>query len=113
MQGTLDDFTLPDIIQLIGLSKKTGAVEISSVDGGGPGRIYFTFGKIVSAQLDDLPPLEALFSFFTYTAGNFQFLDNEPPPPGAPIPRSNEMLIMEGIGRAEEWQTLRARVPSR
>ena len=113
MQGTLDDFALPDIIQLISLSKKTGAVHIQGGEESGSGRIYFNMGKVVSAQLDELPTLEAFFSFFTFSSGTFQFVDNEAPPPGELITRSNELLIMEGIGRAEEWTRLRARIPSR
>jgi hypothetical protein len=111
LQGTLDDFPLPDIIQLVSLSKKTGAVEIHSSEGS-VGYMYFVLGRIVSARLDDLPPVEALLTFFTFPAGNFQFIDNEPPPPGEPITKSNELLLIEGIGRAEEWQRLRERIPS-
>jgi hypothetical protein len=111
MQGTLEDFPLPDIIQLVSLSKKTGAVEIRSSEGN-VGQLYFVQGRLVSARLDDLPPVEAVLTFFTFPAGTFQFFDNEPPPPGEPIAKSNELLLIEGIGRAEEWQRLRERVPS-
>jgi hypothetical protein len=111
LHGTLDDFPLPDIIQLVSLSKKTGAVEIHSSEGS-VGYLYFVQGRVVSARLDDLPPVEALLTFFTFPAGHFQFIDNEPPPPGEPITKSNELLLIEGIGRAEEWQRLRERIPS-
>ena len=112
MQGTLDDFPLPDIIQLVSLSKKTGSVEIRSSDGAGTGKMFFLNGRIVSAQLEDLPPVEAILTFFTFPGGDFRFIDNDPAPHTEPITKSNELLLIEGVGRAEEWQKLRERIPS-
>ena len=80
MQGTLDDFPLPDIIQLVSLSKKTGSVEIRSSDGSGSGKMFFLNGRLVSALLDDLPPVEAILTFFTFPGGDFRFIDNDPAP---------------------------------
>jgi hypothetical protein len=113
LEGTLKDFPLPDIIQLLSLSRKTGAVEIMGSDGFGSGRLYFHQGKVVSAALEDMAPLDAAYSFFTFPGGNFRFYENELPASDAqPITISNEFLIMEGIRRADEWQKLRDRVPS-
>ncbi|HET7080657.1 MAG TPA: DUF4388 domain-containing protein [Chloroflexia bacterium] len=113
LEGTLKDFPLPDIIQLLSLSRKTGAVEIMGSDGFGSGRLYFHQGKVVSAALEDMAPLDAAYSFFTFPGGNFRFYENELPAADAqPITISNEFLIMEGIRRADEWQKLRDRVPS-
>ncbi len=63
LEGTLKDFPLPDIIQLLSLSRKTGAVEIVGTDGFGTGRLYFHQGKVVSAALDDLLAPDAAFAF--------------------------------------------------
>jgi hypothetical protein len=113
LEGTLKDFPLPDIIQLLGLSRKTGAVDITGSDGSGAGRLFFQGGKVVSAALNGLPPLEAAFHFFTFAAGSFRFAEGEQPDPALPpITISNEYLIMEGIRRADEWAALRSRVPS-
>src|SRR6476469_3245706 len=113
LEGTLKDFPLPDIIQLLGLSRKTGAVDITGSDGSGAGRLFFQGGKVVSAALNGLPPLEAAFHFFTFPGGSFRFAEGEQPDPTLPpITISNEYLIMEGIRRADEWAALRDRVPS-
>src|SRR6476659_7975179 len=113
LEGTLKDFLLPDIIQLLGLSRKTGAVDITGSDGSGAGRLFFQGGKVVSAALNGLPPLEAAFHFFTFPGGSFRFAEGEQPDPALPpITISNEYLIMEGIRRADEWAALRDRVPS-
>lgn len=113
LEGTLKDFPLPDIIQLLSLSRKTGAVEIVGTDGFGTGRLYFHQGKVVSAALDDLLAPDAAFAFFTFPGGSFRFYENEPPASqAAPITISNEFLIIEGIRRADEWEKLRDRIPS-
>src|SRR5438876_10203342 len=112
LEGTLKDFPLPDIIQLLSLSRKTGAVEITGSDGFGTGRLYFHQGKVVSAGLDDMPALDAAYAFFTFPGGSFRFHENELPVADAtPITISNEFLIMEGIRRADEWEKLRDRIP--
>src|SRR5690242_18542254 len=113
LEGTLKDFPLPDIIQLLSLSRKTGAVEIMGSDGFGTGKLYFHQGKVISAVLDDMAPLEAAYSSFPFPAGSFYFHENTAPPQaGPPTPISSDVLIMEGIRRAAEWEKLRARVPS-
>src|SRR5579859_1869933 len=113
LEGTLKDFPLPDIIQLLSLSRKTGAVEILCSDGFGTGRLYFHQGKVVTATLEDLPAADAAYAFFTFPGGSFLFYENDlPPANAAPITISNEFLIMEGIRRADEWEKLRDRVPS-
>ena len=113
LEGTLKDFPLPDIIQLLSLSRKTGAVEIVGTDGFGTGRLYFHQGKVVSAALDDLLAPDAAYAFFTFPGGSFRFNENEMPnDQAAPITISNEFLIIEGIRRADEWEKLRDRVPS-
>jgi hypothetical protein len=113
LQGDLGDFPLTDIIQLLDLSKKTGAVFLQGRRGQQQidGWLYFRDGKIIGAQLGKLPPLEAAYTFFTFTAGPFRFHDDvqlDVPT----ITQSNEMLIMEGIMRQDAWAKIQEHVPS-
>ena len=112
MQGTLDDLSLPEVIQLLSLSQKTGAIEVEASDNAGTGRIYFTQGRVVGAALGDLPPLEAFYAVFAFPGGSFRFLDNVAPPPGPPIAFANERLLLEGLRRADEWHALRRWLPA-
>ncbi len=111
LQGTLRDFALPDIIQLISLGKKTGAVEITSGDGEGTGFLYFSGGRVVSAQFHDLPPMDAACQFFAFKTGYFRFIPDQQPT-GELISISNEMLILAGIQRAEEWKEISTKISS-
>ncbi|MEP7189576.1 MAG: DUF4388 domain-containing protein, partial [Roseiflexaceae bacterium] len=104
LQGDLGDFPLTDIIQLLDLSKKTGAIFMQGMRGQQQidGWLHFRDGKIIGAQLGKLPPLEAVYTFFTFTSGPFRFHDDvqlDVPT----ITQSNEMLIMEGIMRQDAW----------
>lgn len=113
LEGDLSEFPLTDIIQLVDLSKKTGGVFVQGKRGSETleGWLYCRDGKIVDARLGNLPALEAAYAFFTCASGPFRFHD-EATVEGTAITISNEMLIMEGIGRQEEWELVQAQLPS-
>lgn len=113
LEGDLSEFHLTDIIQLVDLSKKTGAVFLQGRRGQQQleGWLYFRDGKVVGARMGSLPPLEAAYTFFTFTSGPFRFHDDvqlDVPT----ITQSNEVIIMEGIGRQEIWERIQQHVPS-
>lgn len=113
LEGDLGEFHLTDIIQLVDLSKKSGAVFLQGRRGQQQleGWLYFRDGKIIGAQLGNLPPLEAAYTFFTFVSGPFRFYDDvhlDTPT----ITQSNEMIIMEGIMRQDAWAKIQEQVPS-
>ena len=112
LQGDLKEFSLSDIIQLVDLSKQTGAVHIAGEldEKKVEGWIYFRSGVVISARFGRLPPEEALYTLFTLPAGTFVFDEGVDLPPRE-INGSNEMLIMEGIRRVDEWTLIRDRTP--
>jgi hypothetical protein len=113
LEGDLSEFHLTDIIQLVDLSKKTGAVFLQGRRGQQhmEGWLYFRDGKIIGARLEGLPPLEAAYTFFTFTSGPFRFHDDVYLDVPA-ITQSNEMIIMEGIMRQDAWARLQEHIPS-
>lgn len=113
LEGNLSEFPLTDIIQLVDLSKKTGAVQIQGQRGVQrlEGWIYFRDGKIIGAALPGMAPLEAVYTFFTVNTGPFRFYDDvflDQPT----ITVSNEVIIMEGIMRQDAWAHIQEHVPS-
>lgn len=113
LAGDLREFPLTDIIQLIDLSKKTGAVHVQGQRGVQrmEGWLYFRDGKIIGAELPGMAPMEAVYTFFTFSAGPFRFYDDvvlEQPT----ITVSNEVIIMEGIMRQDAWADIQEHVPS-
>ena len=50
LQGTLNDFSLPDVFSLLALTKKSGALQVAS--GGVDGRVFFREGAVCLALSD-------------------------------------------------------------
>lgn len=116
LEGPLKEFPVTDIIQLVSLGKQTGAAELTTSLANRPviGRIYFRNGNVVHATVSNnptLPALEAMFGFFTWEEGNFRFLASEMPE-REDIKQSNELIMMQGINRADEWKQVRELVPN-
>src|SRR5688500_13750158 len=112
LKGTLGDFSLIDIMQLVDLGKKTGVVIVHGRRGDEQleGRLYFAEGKIHGAELADLAGEEAAFTLFTATDGPFEFAELAQLPPRN-VHVSNEVVIMEGVGRQDQWASIARRVP--
>src|SRR5438132_258901 len=108
-QGSLTELHLPDIIQLISVSGKTGVFHLT--DGPLKGQIYLHDGKIVHAQLEDAVGEEAVYTLAIWSQGEFKF------EPGAAtelrtITKSNTNLLMEAARRLDEWRVLSKKIPS-
>ncbi len=108
-QGSLTELHLPDIIQLVSVSGKTGVFHLT--DGVLKGQIYLNDGKIVHAQLEDAAGEEAVYALAIWRTGEFRF------DPGIAteirtITKSNTNLLMEAARRLDEWRVLSKKIPS-
>ncbi|HEY2943514.1 MAG TPA: DUF4388 domain-containing protein [Vicinamibacteria bacterium] len=108
-QGSLAELHLPDIIQLISVSGKTGVFHLTN--GALAGEIYLNDGKIVHAQLDEASGEEAVYALAMWSQGDFRF------DPGVAtelrtITKSNTNLLMEAARRLDEWRVLSKKIPS-
>ncbi len=108
-QGSLAELHLPDIIQLVSVSGKTGVFHL--VDGNLKGQIYLHDGRIVHATLDDVSGEEAVYALAIWNQGDFKF---EPAAPSEvrTISKSNTNLLMEAARRLDEWRVLSKKIPS-
>src|SRR5215831_13075144 len=108
-QGSLAELHLPDIIQLISVSGKTGVFHLT--DGALRGEIYLNEGKIVHAQIEETTGEEAVYALAIWRTGEFRF------DPGVAtelrtITKSNTNLLMEAARRLDEWRVLSKKIPS-
>jgi hypothetical protein len=108
-QGSLAELHLPDIIQLISVSGKTGVFHLT--DGQLKGQIYLIDGKIVHAELDDVAGEEAVYTLAIWSQGDFRF-DPGVATEHRTISKSNTNLLMEAARRLDEWRVLSKKVPS-
>ncbi len=108
-QGSLAELHLPDIIQLVSVSGKTGVFHL--VDGQQHGEIWLSDGKIVHAEVEDLAGEEAVYALAIWRTGEFKF-DPGAGPPRQTIQKSNTNLLMEAARRLDEWRVLSRKIPS-
>jgi DNA-binding MarR family transcriptional regulator len=108
-QGSLEELPLPDVIQLVAASGKTGKFSVSSRLGSGD--IYLRDGQIVHSAAGPLEGEEAFYELATWQEGDFVFTPvNETPE--ASISKSNTNLLMQAAQRIDEWKVLVSKVPS-
>jgi hypothetical protein len=108
-QGSLKELHLPDVIQLVSVSGKSGSFRL--VRESQEGAIFLEGGRIVHAILGKLSGEEAVFQLATWTEGNFRFVPGDESPDHT-ITRNNTNLLMEAARRMDEWRVLSKRIPS-
>ena len=109
-QGSLKELPLPDIIQLVSVSGKTGVFSLKR-EGDATGEIFLRGGHIVHAELGDLQGEEAVYELAIWPEGDFVFTPGRETEVTS-IQKSNTNLLMEAARRIDEWQVLSKRIPS-
>jgi pSer/pThr/pTyr-binding forkhead associated (FHA) protein len=104
MSGSIEEIPLPDLLQLLSTSRKSGVIVIRSDLG--VGRIYLRKGQIYFASIDDnfnTGPRKAMFRLLGWTQG---FFDLDPPDERDVLEElsdSTEGLLMEGMRQLDEY----------
>ena len=108
-QGSLKELPLPDIIQLVSVSGKTGKFTLTRDSD--RGFIFLKNGQMVDASVGDLVGEEAIYSLAIWNSGEFQFNPGDEPERQT-ISKSNTNLLMEAARRLDEWRVLSKKIPS-
>ncbi len=112
MAGSIEEIPLPDLLQLLGTSKKSGVLVIRTEDD--IGRIYLRRGGIYFASindLDEIPPFKSVFRMLTWQAGTF---DLEPPDErefANAMDMSVQAVLMEGLRQMDELNQIKDQLP--
>jgi pSer/pThr/pTyr-binding forkhead associated (FHA) protein len=112
MSGSIEEIPLPDLLQLLSTSRKSGVVVLRTE--AGVGKIYLRKGQIYFSAVDDsfnMGPRKAIFRMLTWTQGFFEL---EPPDERAVLEElqdSTEGLLMEGMRQLDEHRALADRLP--
>jgi hypothetical protein len=109
LQGSLSELPLPDVIQLVSVSGKTGAFEIQGELEAG--RIFLRDGQIVDAMVGRLRGDSAVYEMAIWSQGSFVFRPDEETEQ-VTIHISNANLMMEAARRLDEWRVLSRKIPS-
>jgi hypothetical protein len=108
-QGSLEDVKLPDIIQMMSVSAKTGCFILSRDDE--EGRIYLRRGDVVHAHLGNSVGESAIYAMSIWESGGFLF-QQDIEPPDQTISARTTNILMEVARKLEEWRVLKKKIPS-
>lgn len=110
LQGSLETFSIPDVLVLLSSTKKTG--ELRVVGGQVDGRLWFEGGSLVQAAVGGSPvaPVDGVFEILRLLQGTFSFnTDVKASNPGGPQPV--EMVLADAQARLSEWHDIAKVVP--
>jgi response regulator RpfG family c-di-GMP phosphodiesterase len=99
VSGALREMPLPDVIQVLARTRKSGLLKVST--GGYTGEIQIGNGAIYNAAFMNLHGEEALFALLGLADGEFA-LDPSFTPSARAIHGSTEQLLLEGMRRIDE-----------
>ncbi len=113
LQGTLDTFSLPDVLRLLATTSKTGRLRIEGDRG--QGSVWLTGGDIVDADadraIDGTPTDEVIFELLRFGSGSFVF-DGDDKPTQATDPEEVDAVLRRANSLLSEWSELETVVPS-
>ncbi|MGI8400545.1 MAG: DUF4388 domain-containing protein [Gemmatimonadaceae bacterium] len=113
IKGSLKEASLPDVLQLLSMGKKTGCLGLSLHDSFGS--IYFDGGRICHAAIVNRPldTENSVYTLFTWTSGTFNFEPGVEPEDGAErVSVDPQSLLLEGARRVDEWSLIEKKIPS-
>ena len=130
LEGTLRELGLPEVLQLLGLSRKTGTLHLRAQLQGNAAFVRLTQGAIVDAatwRLADhdgphegsglatsaaaVRAVEAcVLDLLTWSDGDFRFTPTDSVPPSSPVRLTVEMLLVDAAQRAEGWERIADRI---
>ncbi len=117
MSGSIDEIPLPDLLQLLSTSRKSGVLSVRG--DGGTGRIHLRKGQIYFASLNEgggesfsIAPRKAMFRILTWTTGSFELEAPDEKSVLEEIEESTEALLMEGMRQLDEFRRIETELPA-
>lgn len=109
LEGNLKDFDLSDILQLVQLGKKTGALVVQS--DGDEGIIFFNDGTAVHAKAGDTTGDQSVNRILRWRQGSFAFRPDETTAYRT-IQTPVQHLVLDAARQIDEWQDIQRLIPS-
>lgn len=111
LQGSLDDFALPEVLSLLASTRKSGELQVTG-DRGTDGRVWLDGGRIVCSEVGaSTDVVDTLFELLRLSSGSFVF-SADATAPSVGEARDIAPLLAEAQSRLKEWQSIEAVVPS-
>ena len=130
LEGRLRELGLPEVLQLLGLSRKTGTLHLRAQLQGQGAFVRLTQGAIVDAASwrladhdhgDHAPGLATsatagravhacVLDLLTWRDGDFRFTPIDSPPDASPVRLAIETLLVDAAQLAEGWERIADRI---
>lgn len=134
IEGPLRELGLPDVFQLLDLSRKTGLLRVKSQLRDDEGIVYFDGGRVVQASMRSKPqpPIDpgtlsereaarrlrgqietAVYDMMAWREGFFSFEERplSDVPVASRVQIATESLLMESARRIDEWSRIADKIP--
>lgn len=109
LQGTLDTFSLPDVLRLLAGTNKTGRLLVEGSRG--TGGLWMAEGDVIGGAVASAPrastPVDVVFELLRFDDGTFVF-DPDGIPEGADDAASVDAVLAEAEAQLEEWRGIEA-----
>ena len=110
IEGNLSQLSLPDLMQILSMNKRTGRLVLAR--GTERGEIHVADGRPVNARAGTVEGEKALFRLLQWVEGTFELVTAAPS--GKPrIDRSTDDALLEGARQTDEVARLLAQLPPR
>jgi pSer/pThr/pTyr-binding forkhead associated (FHA) protein len=113
MAGNIEEIPLPDLLQLLSTSRKSGVLVVHSEPH--TGKLFFRKGVIYFASLEGMPtigPRKAFVRMMGWTTGSFELDPADESPVEGEMDESTEALLMEGMRQLDEYRVHLEKLPS-
>lgn len=109
LQGSLEDFELTDVFQLIQLGQKDGGLRIQTEDD--VGIVYFKGGMVIHAKTNSIIGEPAIDTILSWKKGRFVFNPNEETLEST-VDLPIQQVILEAARRIDEMNKIQKVIPS-
>jgi CRP-like cAMP-binding protein len=100
MRGSIETFSIPELVQTLALNGRTGVLLISGE--GKEAEIYFEKGFIHQVRSGELLGEQAFYQLLSWQEGQFQFQADETLSVKRQVLKDTMHLLMEGLRRLDE-----------
>ncbi|MGB9694674.1 MAG: DUF4388 domain-containing protein [Caldisericaceae bacterium] len=114
LEGSLKDFSLDDLLQMVSLGEKTGELilEGDTPFGKKTGKIFFDKGEVKDSETEESRGEVAIVELLNIKEGSFKFVPSDVSSVKRSINRSIPDLVLLSTSKLDEWNKVKARVPS-
>jgi hypothetical protein len=108
LQGSIGQFSVPDVVQFLCGHSKTGKLDLAFADS--RGSIFVDGGTVVHAEHGSREGEEAFFELMSRVEGTFEFVPGETSGRKS-VRQHTTILLLEGARRSDERELLEEQIP--